>query len=119
MSIRRWRAAIGCSFVLLTTAMAGCAASPSTSRSGDGGGGGGGGGGGTGGGGGGGGGGGTITVAPGDMISDLEMGNDAINQTGTPPRIGYWYIYHDATVGGTMTFPVGTFMPASPGHDGA
>jgi hypothetical protein len=53
------------------------------------------------------------------MISDLEMGDDAINKGGTPPRVGYWYIYHDTTVGGAMTFPVGLFTPAAPGRDGS
>jgi hypothetical protein len=60
-----------------------------------------------------------IVVAPGDMIDDLQDGDASIIKGGMPPRVGTWYTYHDTSVGGAMSWPMGmAFTPAAGGPDG-
>jgi hypothetical protein len=57
-------------------------------------------------------------VAPGDMIDDLEDGDASIIRGGRPPRVGAWYVYHDTTAAGAMTYPAGPFLPVPGGANG-
>jgi hypothetical protein len=77
-------------------------------------------GGGVGGGGGGGGSGGPPSGQMTELLDDFEKDTDALPMMGTPPRVGYWYTYHDMTVGGMMTYPTGmSFTPAMGGPMGS
>jgi hypothetical protein len=58
---------------------------------------------------------GSQTIAPENMIDDLEDNDGSITNQGG--RVGAWYTYHDATAGGTQTPEMGTtFVPEDCGH---
>ena len=51
-----------------------------------------------------------VTIAPGDMIDDMEAASSNILQQGG--RVGAWYTYNDGTAGATQTpMSGGTFLP--------
>jgi hypothetical protein len=50
------------------------------------------------------------------LLDDLEDGDSAIPEEGTPKRIGAWFSYADGTAGGTLTpAESGDFVPAEGG----
>jgi hypothetical protein len=58
-----------------------------------------------------------IIIADGNMIDDLEDGDDAIITTAE--RSGDWYTFNDATSGEQNPDPDGEFVPESGGPDGS
>ena len=58
---------------------------------------------------------GTVTIAPANLIDDLEDGNGSISALGG--RVGAWYTYNDKTAAGTQTPTVGDpFVPSADGN---
>jgi hypothetical protein len=108
------------SLFLLGTLAFGCAPSAAHNPPGTGGGGGGEDGGAVGGGGSdGGGGGGPQPGQMTELLDDFSNDSDALPTLGTPPRVGYWYTYHDMSMTGMLTFPTGmSFTPAMGGPMG-
>ena len=58
-----------------------------------------------------------IVIAEGNMVDDLEDGDDAI--IITDERSGDWYTFNDATSGEQNPDPEGDFTPESGGPDGS